>query len=352
MIRLHDEPLPDLPGVPASVTNVLRHGMASDPEQRYPTAAAFRDALASVSLDPETVTQGPAPSPQGPTSAPPHQVSGPPGAPPAGNGSPWARPAYGQAPVAPYGGQSTPGGQVPPGGRPPPGVYPPAAGPGGSPPKKPSRGRTAVVASAITLVALLLVGGASMVAYQLVDKPATEQARDRSPSPSPSPAPSPSSSDALGDLFPSLPLPTSTDGSDIGSLFGDCPLETVGSAGGVDVRCPGKPECFAGINNIGGEVSARKLSCDRKHTWETFLIGKLPSTVKSAEYEEVAGNAVVKTLCGGSALTLALKGESTSGWSSEILPPSESDFEDGNREFRCVAGKGLDKLNKPQFAAD
>jgi len=32
------------------------------------------------------------------------------------------------------------------------------------------------------------------------------------------------------------------------------------------------------------------------------------------------------------------------------LPPTESEFSAGKRQFRCVAGKGLDKLNKPYFA--
>jgi serine/threonine protein kinase len=45
IVRYHDEPVPDLPGVPPEVTEVLRRGMAPDPAHRYPDAASFRAAL-------------------------------------------------------------------------------------------------------------------------------------------------------------------------------------------------------------------------------------------------------------------------------------------------------------------
>ncbi len=51
MIRLHEQPLPDLPGVPVEVTEVLRHGMASEHSDRFLSAAEFRDALAEAVLE-------------------------------------------------------------------------------------------------------------------------------------------------------------------------------------------------------------------------------------------------------------------------------------------------------------
>ena len=43
------EPLPDLPGVPGDLMDVLRRGMADEPTAR-PTAARLRDLLAAVAL--------------------------------------------------------------------------------------------------------------------------------------------------------------------------------------------------------------------------------------------------------------------------------------------------------------
>lgn len=65
IIRLHDAPVHDLPGVPAQLTAVLRRSLAKDPSQRYPDAAAFRDDLARLdgSGGPVHVAAAPAPAP-------------------------------------------------------------------------------------------------------------------------------------------------------------------------------------------------------------------------------------------------------------------------------------------------
>ncbi|GIH64623.1 serine/threonine-protein kinase [Microbispora siamensis] len=51
IMALHRLPIPDIPGVPAALTAVLRHGMATDPAQRIGTAAGLRDALAALAPD-------------------------------------------------------------------------------------------------------------------------------------------------------------------------------------------------------------------------------------------------------------------------------------------------------------
>jgi len=47
LIELFDRPIPDLPGVPAELTRLLRAGMANDPGAR-PTAEELRDGLAAL----------------------------------------------------------------------------------------------------------------------------------------------------------------------------------------------------------------------------------------------------------------------------------------------------------------
>lgn len=50
IIRLHDQPVPEIAGVPAAVSQVLRKALAADPMRRYKSAAEFRDALAALKL--------------------------------------------------------------------------------------------------------------------------------------------------------------------------------------------------------------------------------------------------------------------------------------------------------------
>jgi hypothetical protein len=51
LMDLFHQPIPDLPGVPAGLTQVLRYGMANDPESR-PTAQQLREMLTAVQLNP------------------------------------------------------------------------------------------------------------------------------------------------------------------------------------------------------------------------------------------------------------------------------------------------------------
>ncbi|MFF5082231.1 serine/threonine-protein kinase [Actinoplanes sp. NPDC000266] len=50
LMDLFNQPIPDLPGVPPQLTQVLRYGMANDPNSR-PTARQLRDLLTAVQLD-------------------------------------------------------------------------------------------------------------------------------------------------------------------------------------------------------------------------------------------------------------------------------------------------------------
>lgn len=316
MVRLHEEPVPDLPGVPLGLTNVLRQALEADPAHRYPTAAAFRDALGRVSLDPATAFQkpvSPAPAAQGFAAAAP-------------------------MPTRVFNRVPTSGPPQPPPFRPPPGY-----GPAAPPPNK----RGLVIAGVIVAV-LLLLGGVGTAAVLIANNLSGTPENNVTPTPSsdkrgssPTPTPSPSPSENGGPFLPTLPT---------SGVLGDCPLETVGTVTGLSVRCPSEPECFDELENNSGEVKADTRKCSSRHTWETFVISELPDSVTSAKHDAVSADPIVQTLCGQSGLSLALKGGSTVGWSTEVLPPSEDDFEDGKREFRCLAGKGKNKLDKAYFA--
>ncbi|MFC4534791.1 serine/threonine-protein kinase [Sphaerisporangium dianthi] len=48
IMAMHRRPIPEIPGVPAELTAVLRAGMATDPRMRIPSAVALRDALSAL----------------------------------------------------------------------------------------------------------------------------------------------------------------------------------------------------------------------------------------------------------------------------------------------------------------
>jgi serine/threonine protein kinase len=50
LMDLFNQPIPDMPGVPRALTQVLRYGMANDPASR-PTAEQLRDLLTQVDMD-------------------------------------------------------------------------------------------------------------------------------------------------------------------------------------------------------------------------------------------------------------------------------------------------------------
>ncbi|MEJ3742207.1 serine/threonine-protein kinase [Actinomycetes bacterium KLBMP 9797] len=57
LVDLFNQPIPDLPGVPRGLLDLLRQGMANDPAAR-PSAAELRDALAGLSLSSGTPPAG------------------------------------------------------------------------------------------------------------------------------------------------------------------------------------------------------------------------------------------------------------------------------------------------------
>jgi serine/threonine protein kinase len=71
LMELFQRPIPDLPGVPPALTQVLRYGMANDPAAR-PTAVQLHELLTAVQLGPGPASAFVPP----PRSMPPSQSSG------------------------------------------------------------------------------------------------------------------------------------------------------------------------------------------------------------------------------------------------------------------------------------
>jgi hypothetical protein len=53
-----------------------------------------------------------------------------------------------------------------------------------------------------------------------------------------------------------------------------CPAAAVP---GAQAACVKEAECWAGLLDLMGDVTAKRIACEESHVWETFAIAPLPS---------------------------------------------------------------------------
>jgi serine/threonine protein kinase len=287
LMELFAHPIPDLPGVPRALVDVLRAGMANDPGSR-PYAEQLRDILAALPLSPPgraTVPDGPPPS------APPY--SGPPYSGPSQPLSP--------APIS-----------VPPGHRDPaPDDTPTVRGR--------SRRRFPWLFASLGVLAVLAVAGA--VAWNVYP--------DRDVGAGSTPVAS-----------PSLDPLRATGGATLPGCLVPLP---------ATARCPDTVECFGAVRVDGGAVTAETVACGDRHTWEVYALGDLPAGATPADLPRVRADASVRRVCNeGNFRTVSLRMDG--GWRFEVLPPTAAALAAGDRTFRCLAGMGPDRLTGPTLA--
>jgi serine/threonine protein kinase len=278
LLELFAEPVPDLPGVPRPLMDVLRLGMSNDPEAR-PTAERLRDMLAAVPLTPAS-----APNPSGRA-----QVGAP------------------RGPIPPVG------------------SWPDQPDPQDTPTVR-TRKRNGRLAAA--------VGAGLAVAALLVATGIWYATRDGTPTADPSRSPAVGSPSAPPSQLKSAP-PTRLQ-SGVACVF---------SAVVAGARCPTQPECFDRLVVDNEVARAARRSCEEAHTWETFALGPLAVATTGVTQEKVRDDPAVQALC--APLYLAALTDDPFAWQVEVLPPTPEQFAGGDRTFRCLGGKGPDKLDKP-----
>ncbi|WP_066937369.1 serine/threonine-protein kinase [Microtetraspora fusca] len=376
ILALHRLPVPDIPGAPSALVEVLRHGMASDPRQRIASAAELRDALAALGPDgaadhasPSRAFPSPAGSP-GPYAAMPPDRSSPGHAFPSGAPSPGPRPAvppghasldrsfpahvsgsYASArpeasspevsvdPAVPRaiaqartGPSAIPNPAVPVAGSPGAPRGNPAVGPHAhtAPPRVRADAapttrpravrRPAVFAATAAVFAVLLVTGIVLLNPGGADKGGT------GPSPGAAASHSPTGRTTAG----------GQGGFDVATYTAGCPAAEVSSAGAA---CVSTPECWAGTVSIAGDMTARSIPCAKPHVWETFAIAPLPPGVTSDE-TTVQKHPTVTRVCSKYILLQSRRGAATTikadRWEITVLPPSAAKYAAGARDYRCL----------------
>jgi hypothetical protein len=125
---------------------------------------------------------------------------------------------------------------------------------------------------------------------------------------------------------------------------GNCLLSQVAPG----AKCVSKAECYDQLTFPGGIARAAALSCNAAHTWEVFALGDLPPGLTKVDYQTVKNNKAVRDVC--NILTLSTVDLQAADWAIEILPPTPEAFRGGDHTYRCLAGKGPNKLTRPQFA--
>lgn len=334
IMALHDKPVDGVPGAPPELMALLRGGLAPDPAARPQTAAAFRDGLLTL--------PGPATAPSAAFSAPGRAAGNA-----AGNTAAQARyamPVLNVDQIAGPGGnhlaahRTGPGYAAAPASSP---VTGPAGGPGlpGSPAPATGSGRHAAdapparrrpSARLIGLAAVLvLIAAAAVIAVRLLPRSTGSAA-----------APGATSTDSQntthGTRQNTSPAPVGAFG--IATVLAGCPAVSVRSA---QARCPANPECWAGLVEISGVVSAETLPCDQPHYWETFAIAIMPAGAQTFDEPTLAENPTVRAVCSLPVLLASRLVDArripASSWQIEVLPPTEAAYDSGARTYRCVA---------------
>jgi serine/threonine protein kinase len=334
ILALHGQQVEDIPGVPGRMMDILRECLAADPSRRLSSAATLRDELAALLGG----RPGQAPSrewqvPSAPSMA--LTMSRSPAFPPGRSEPSWP-------------GQSPPGSAAASGTRS--RAEPLADSAGGS--------RTATIAgtqgattrarSRHPALVLAAVGGAAAIAVAGVLVAAHLIAPGQL-GPGNSAGNGPAGANSAGATSPGASLPP------IG-VFGvatttrHCPAAAVAGAGAA---CVTTPECWDGVNDDSGVITARSLPCDQPHTWQTFAIAMMPTQSATFDSNIVQADPTVKALCSLKVLLASRTGAALRGpqspWTIQVMPPDETAYNSGVRTYRCLARHDYDGLTTPQF---
>jgi hypothetical protein len=330
ILARHGQQVEDIPGVPARMMDVLQTCLAADPARRLASAASLRDELAAL-LGGE---RGQAPSREwqvpgtpstawamSPSGVPSPRRSGPrqPGEPLAESAGSWTE-APAKSLAGPLGGPAT--------------TIPGARGAD----TRTTRRRHSLTLAAVGGVVAVAVAIALLVVPRLLPSGGAPAGN------------SPALNSTTGESTPTASTPGAVGVLGVATTTRHCPAASVKTAGAA---CVVTPECWLGVNDINGVISASSVPCTQPHTWQTFAIAIMPSASATFDVNIVQANLTVQALCSAKVLLASRTGAALqvppSAWRIQVMPPDEAAYDAGVRTVRCLAGHGLDELTTSQF---
>ncbi|WP_433530234.1 serine/threonine-protein kinase [Micromonospora sp. CA-263727] len=274
VLEMFHQPIPSLPGIPDSLLDVLRAGMANDPGER-PSAVELHDMLASLPLE----------TPGGSVGGPTLAVGGA-----ATSRHDAGRHAAGRSARA-----AVPTGED---------------ASGGSTDRHRRRRWFLGAAGVVALAASAGVGAWA----------------------------------AGGTISPQPTMPARPPAT--GVLRPGCAALPAALPEGAD--CAAELECFGPVQVRGQRATASRVSCDRRHTWESYAEGVLPAALVGAGHDRIVADPTVRRVCNEETFRLVSGIRQPVGWHFEVLPPADPD---ADTTYRCLAGQGLDGLAAPTLTS-
>jgi serine/threonine protein kinase len=316
LLMLLNEPLPPA-GVPGAedLMPVIWRATAPDPADRYPTAAALRDALAAVRAGRPQAAGGLHPS-VGPAVAP-------------GAGGGLSGHSGSRSQVLPEPSERSVGAT---------GAF--------VPPRPAAARRRPVLVGAAVLVVLIVgaavwlgtgssrVSGSATAALNApLSATSGSSTTGRPPSGSPgssvlppvvsTPTTPPVSSPTAPSTAPSSPTSASTP-----------------TSVSLDRTPPPVGTCWGGVTTIGTtSTSTQVSSCAVPHSWEAYATGVLDPKTPSPQLNDIAEDQNVLKTCNQPALQAYLGLGHAGTYSTRVLPPTDVQFVTGHRGFWCLASK-------------
>ncbi len=308
ILERHGQPVEAIPGAPARMMDILQACLAADPSRRLPSAAALRDELAALLGQ------------RGRTPAAEWRVPAMPSAAMAISRSPVPSPSSGSS------SQSVP-----------------LVGSVGAAQATNAGGRGAAARAAMRRPSLTLAAVGAVVAVTVT---AALLVVPRLLSPG-SGRPGASTS---GRITAGASLPEAIGVFGVPTTTRHCPAASVT---GASAACVTKPECWDGVNDFNGVVTASPRPCTRPHTWQTFAIAIMPSDAATFDVNIVQANSIVRALCSAKVLLASRTGAALlvpkGTWQIQVMPPDETAYNDGVRTVRCLAGLTYNALKSAQF---
>jgi serine/threonine protein kinase len=378
LYALHGQPVADIPGVPPRMLAILRQCLAADPAQRPPSAAALRDDLAALLGQPG----------RGPDrTAPPRHAAPPPVVMSQNRGTPPGQDVPAAWSVPPAGGPLADAGPFTTNVRQASGASMPPAGTSGTAGDGESsvagtwvpdqganavtrrrRWRPAALAAAVGGGLVLVVIAGLIVGERLLapaGTPATAATTGTTGTAATTGttgtaataattgrAATPGTTGTAATTGTSGAAGNAIDTFDVATTTSDCPAASVAGAG---ARCTASPECWDGLDEIEGVITASPLPCTGQHTWQTFAIGVMPSDASAFNVNIVQANRTVSAVCSYQVLLSSRAGKARlipqSRWSIQVVPPDEAAFDSGVRTYRCLAALGYGESQTSQFGA-